>query len=230
MPWRDEHLEISFTDEELREIDAIAKKHGTGTAEILKRAIKVMRKSGGPSTGELARDETRVIQLIQQLPRMERDALEENLQSIPAGPQIWTPVDEAVRNRSQVIAYSRLIISALDPAISYDSRRQHNEPVPELWSEDREYISELRKLVSELRRLNELLASSSAQQVETLEAITGLTKHAKIFFQNYTSAFGKAAGKGSWYLLVGSVAALLYQVGAGHEIVKEILTNGKAIK
>jgi len=42
------------------------------------------------------------------------------------------------------------------------------------------------------------------------------------FMTNYASGFGKAAGKGSWYLLVGGVGALLYHAGVGKDLIDSI--------
>jgi len=61
-----------------------------------------------------------------------------------------------IRNRQEVVAYSTLIVAALQEALDYDPARHHNQPLPALWIEDPNYLQVIRALIAELKRLNEL--------------------------------------------------------------------------
>jgi hypothetical protein len=52
--------------------------------------------------------------------------------------------------------------------------------------------------------------------------IISLAQHFNKFLTNFSGAFGKAAGKGSWYLLVGGIGGLLYDGGVGKDLVDSI--------
>jgi hypothetical protein len=62
-----------------------------------------------------------------------------------------------VVNRSEAIAYSHILIAALQETLDYGGVRQRNAPPPALWIDDPSYVAEVTSLVSELRQLNQLL-------------------------------------------------------------------------
>jgi hypothetical protein len=97
-----------------------------------------------------------------------------------------TPKDTqrlVIRNRQQVIAHSRLIISALEDALDYDPLRHHNRPPPELRIEDAGYLQDTRALIAELKRLNALLETRRAPKGEPKRTVIDLKKHINNFFR-----------------------------------------------
>lgn len=129
----------------------------------------------------------------------------------------------AAQKREDVLRYSRVLIEALQDALDYDPNRQHNRSAPELRvSDDESFLKELRKIVAELRRLNDLLESKKRNVSATRKQVISLGQHFNKFLTNNSGAFGKAAGKDSWYLLVGGIGGLLYHGGVGKDLVDSI--------
>jgi hypothetical protein len=160
----------------------------------------------------------------------ERDLARLNEQ-VPVGSgknEVWDEnrarVQFTVRNRKLIGSYSLTIISAVEEVLAYDQRRHHNQAPPPLWIDNPDYLKELRELVAQLKRLNNILEKGKVEIVDANTAVFNVGKRADIFFNNYSESFAKAAGKGTWYLLVGSTAALLYSAGAGHEIIDRVLS------
>jgi hypothetical protein len=173
-----------------------------------------------------ARENSSISRMLQNSVRELLSVRSKNVaKNIPRAPKAKMRVDDTsivIRDRSQVILYSRIVISALQEAIDYDPLRQHNQTPPDLWSENSQYIEELRKLVAELRRLNSLLETTT-KKPRTARTVVNLGKHFDKFFQSYASALGKGAG----WLTIGLVASLLYQAGLGNEAVGRILSHLK---
>ncbi len=129
----------------------------------------------------------------------------------------------AAQKREDILRYSRILIEALQEALDYDPNRQHNRPAPELRiSDDERFLQELRNIIVELKRLNDLLESKKRNVSTTRKEVASLGQHFDKFLTNYASAFGKAAGKGSWCLLVGGVGGLLYHAGVGKDLIDSI--------
>jgi hypothetical protein len=129
----------------------------------------------------------------------------------------WLSRRQIVRNRLQIISYSRVIVFALEETLRYDSRR-HNHPPPDLWLDDTAYLEELRNLVAELRRLNSLLEQTNPPSDVAKERLTKLNDHFHKFLEGYSEALGKGAAA----LTIGSMAALLYHAGFGKDILDSI--------
>jgi hypothetical protein len=136
--------------------------------------------------------------------------LEKSFEALPT-----TPV---IQNREAVLRYSRVIINALQEAHDYDSLRQHNQPPPDLWIDDQAYLEELKNLIAELKRLNDLLEKPRPSSREAKRAVSALSKHFDTFLSNYA----KGLGTGAAGLTIGTMAALLYQAGAGKDIIDAI--------
>jgi hypothetical protein len=128
------------------------------------------------------------------------------------------PTNPAIQNREVLLRYSRIIIDALQEAHDYDTLRQHNQPPPDLWIDDETYLQELKNLIAELKRLNDLLERPRPSARETKRAVSGLSKHFDTFLSNYA----KGLGAGAAGLTIGAMAALLYQAGAGKDIIDAI--------
>jgi hypothetical protein len=128
-------------------------------------------------------------------------------------------ITRVLRNKRQIITYSSVIILALQEALDYDPRRHHNQPKPDLRIEDANYLSNLRSLVKELRRLNNLLAKERPKSAETGKVVVDVRKHVDLFLTNYTPTLAK----GSAYLTIGVMAALLHSAGLGSGVVDGIM-------
>ncbi len=126
----------------------------------------------------------------------------------------------SIRNRSQVVLYSRLLVAALEPVAQFDQARQHNELPPELWVNDKDYLRELQKLVEELRALNSLLSVANVSRQQTQKTVLDLKEHFNEFLRNYAKTLGKSAG----YATVGLIASLLYQAGVGKDAIAHIVS------
>jgi hypothetical protein len=124
----------------------------------------------------------------------------------------------AIQNREAVLRYSRVIIDALQEAHDYDILRRHNQPPTDLWMDDPAYLQELKNLIAELKRLNDLLERPRPSSREAKRAVSGLSKHFDTFLSNYA----KGLGTGVAGLTIGAMAALLYQAGAGKDIIDTI--------
>jgi hypothetical protein len=135
----------------------------------------------------------------------------------------------AIFDKRRVLSYSRMIIGALEETLTYNPGPHNNNPPPGLWIDDSNYIEELRNLVSELRRLNDLLESRK-KPAGVQKTVASFGNHAERFLKNYSASFGKMAGKGSWYLLVGTIGALLYHAGAGQGLGDSILSQIKTLR
>jgi hypothetical protein len=119
-----------------------------------------------------------------------------------------------------VIAYSTLIVAALQEALDYDPVRHHNQPIPALWIEDHNYLQVIRALIAELKRLNELLQASRTRKGEPKRTIIDLRKHINVFLANYVPLFAK----GTACVTVAAMAGLLRHFGVEEDIVVGILT------
>ena len=129
----------------------------------------------------------------------------------------------AAKAKEGVLRYSRVLIEALQDALDYDPNRHHNQSPPDLRvSDDERFLEELRSLVAELKKLNALLEAKRRPISATQQEIGSLGRHFDKFLTNYASAFGKAAGKGSWYLLVAGVGGLLYHAGISKDLIDSI--------
>jgi hypothetical protein len=131
-----------------------------------------------------------------------------------------------VRNTTQVLFYSRVVLTAVQDALDYDPQRD-NHPPPTLRIERVDYLKELRSLVIELRRLNdnsEEAKSASPKRfskpTKTVEkSAIDLRKHLNTFLNKYASTLGTGAG----IVTVGALAALLYQLGIPETVFAQIL-------
>jgi hypothetical protein len=131
-----------------------------------------------------------------------------------------------VRNTTQVLFYSRVVLTAVQDALDYDPQRD-NHPPPTLRIEGVDYLKELRSLVIELRRLNDNLEEAKSaspkrfsKPTKTVEkSAIDLRKHLNTFLNKYASTLGTGAG----IVTVGALAALLYQLGIPETVFAQIL-------
>jgi hypothetical protein len=225
---------VDFSKEQLLAIDELSTKYRIGTVLILKEASNAWsRQQQGFSSG-LERD-SELIQLVQQFSESQWRRLAAKLDTIETndkvskGPRQRTYL---IRSKVQLLSYSRALIVALEEVLSYDIRTHHNQPPPALWMENPEYIEEVRRLVSELHRLNNLLETTAKARAnkQTSRTILDLSKCAQRFAENYSDEFGKAAGKGTWYLLIAGIGALLYQAGVAQGVIDQILEQIKTLR
>jgi hypothetical protein len=127
-----------------------------------------------------------------------------------------------LKNKAEVIRYSKILIVALEEVLDYDPTRHHNEPPPALRIDDPGYLKEIRNLVGELRTLNSLLAQQHRSK-QTAGAVNRLGRHFDTFLDRYAKSLGKGAG----CLTIGVVASLLYQAGVGQDVIASILSHAK---
>jgi hypothetical protein len=143
--------------------------------------------------------------------------------SAPGSRRIATPI--VIRDKAQVLQYSRIVIAALEEIVEYDPKQHHNRPPPQLRIEDEAYLQDIQRLIAELTRLNDLLESKQPRKTATKRALINVRKHFDTFFGKLASSFGTTLGTGAGGLLIGSVAALLYQAGFDGGLVMQILSH-----
>jgi len=114
-----------------------------------------------------------------------------------------------IKNRAQVLQYSRILIGALQEVVDYDQARHHNRPPPELRLDDPEYLKDLSELVAELRRLNALLEQRQPKGKQAVDSIGHIAKYTDRFMNNYA----KTLGNGTAWLTVAALLALLQASG-----------------
>jgi hypothetical protein len=136
-----------------------------------------------------------------------------------------TPKTIRIRNRTEVIRYSKILIVALEEVLDYVPARRGNERPPALRiDDDRDYLQEIRDLVAELRALNALLAQHSPQQRKrTAGAVGGLARHFDTFLRTYANCMGA----GTAALTIGVVSHLLKEAGVAPDVLQTILSHLK---
>ena len=135
-------------------------------------------------------------------------------------------VPAQIRNRAQVVNYSRLILTALEEVLDYNPAKHHNLPPPDLRLDNAEYLLELREIASLLRQLISLLSEKRPSTRKTSESVGILASYADAFLKNYIPVVGKGAG----YLTVAAFGGLLYQAGLANEAVDELLKLARFAK
>jgi hypothetical protein len=128
-----------------------------------------------------------------------------------------------IRDRSQAIQYSRILITALQEIVDYDPARHHNQPPPDLYVGNDKYLHEIRALIAELRTLNSLLEAKRP----TKKKVSVVTVDLKVHVNAFLKAHSKVLGAGTAGLLIGAFSSLLHQLGLGPDIVSEILNHLK---
>jgi len=129
-----------------------------------------------------------------------------------------TAPDIQIKNKAQVIFYSKSLIIALQEVVDYDPVRHHNQPRPDLRIDDPEYLAALRELIEELKQLNALLRSSVLKRKVVKGVSDRLVAHVDVFLRNYAKTLGKGAG----WLTLGVMAALLHDLGVGQSLTGKI--------
>jgi hypothetical protein len=132
-----------------------------------------------------------------------------------------------IRNRTEVLQYSRILVVALEEVIDYDPKRHHNAPPPELRLEDPQYLADVRDLVTELRRLNALLEQKKPRAKDASGTVQRLGKYADRFAKNYCDQFGKTLGRGSAWLTIGVLTVLLTKAGLSQDVIAGIISHAK---
>ncbi|WP_316178104.1 MULTISPECIES: helix-turn-helix transcriptional regulator [unclassified Bradyrhizobium] len=123
-----------------------------------------------------------------------------------------------IRNKRQLLFYSKIVIYALEDALQSVSHRHHNHPPSELIIEDASYLDELRTLVSELKRLNDLLEAKRTKPNAAKKPTVEVKKHLNTFLSKWAATIGVGAG----IMTVGAMTALLHQLGASDAIFDQI--------
>lgn len=77
-------------------------------------------------------------------------------------------------------------------------------------------------LTTELRRLTAILERKSKRVSTVRPEIASLGRHFDRFLTSYAAAFATSAGRGTGYLLVGGIAALLHHAGVDKDLVESI--------
>ncbi|MFB6451398.1 hypothetical protein [Bradyrhizobium tunisiense] len=133
-------------------------------------------------------------------------------------------------SRQAILRYTRVLIEALEDAENYEPGRHNNRAAPELRvSDDERFLDELRELTAELKRLNDILERKSKRVSAVRPEVTSLGRHFDKFLTNYAAAFGRSAGRGSWYLLIGSIAGLLHHAGVDKGLIESIWRHLRGI-
>jgi hypothetical protein len=158
------------------------------------------------------------------------DMLSKTRRSNSRGRRALSAASIQIRNKGEVLRYSRIIIAALEEALEYDPTRHHNLPSPNLRIEDPEYLVDIQSLVIELRRLNGLLVMRRLPLRETKKAGIHFSTHINKFFGSYATEFGKLSAKGSYLLLAGAVAGLLLNFGVPQRFIDEVWSHIKGLK
>jgi hypothetical protein len=231
------NLPKSFPKAQARKIKESAKRSGVTPLEALGAAFETQNSAQDMSWGRIIPSDRDVelLKIIETLTEQQNTRFRKYLRAAEEreAKKLDKPDSAAsvpVTNRRHVIRYTQIVITALEEVLSYDSVRHHNQPPPDLWMDDAQYLSELRKLVEELKRLNNLLEKKTLRDKRTREAIQGVAAYSNLFLKSYASSVGKAAGKGSWYLLVGTIGALLYHAGVGDKLVTDVLSAVKMLR
>ena len=125
-----------------------------------------------------------------------------------------------IRDRTQVLFYSRALISAFEQALEYNPARHHNQSQPELWRGDEDYLlGLLRQIVGELKEINASLRQENLPQKRTAHTTVELTKHTNIFLSKYASTLGT----GSALVTIGLLVSLLGLLGIKLETIHDLL-------
>jgi ADP-ribose pyrophosphatase YjhB (NUDIX family) len=198
-----------------------SKKLSVTVPKQVDHALRELAQETGISVGEALRnltikalDEQRIRRLPASVSARPNIPTAEQLR--PKSPPKKSP---AVRNRAQVLRYSKAIVLALQEALDYDPVRQHNQPPPELRLEDEKYLEEIRNLVTELKRLNLLLETANKEKAKKANATAiKIGKHFDKFFGSYASALGK----GTAGLTIAAAASMLYHAGLGKDLIDNI--------
>jgi hypothetical protein len=122
-----------------------------------------------------------------------------------------TAISPFIQNKSQIIQQSNVIIFALQETLNYDPARHHNQPPPDLWTDDAAYLQEIKNLVAELKRLNDILERPVPNTRQAKRSTVQLAKH----FNTYLHHVAVGTGRGTAALLIATMAGLLYQTGIG---------------
>jgi hypothetical protein len=124
-----------------------------------------------------------------------------------------------IKDKRQVLSYSRAIIAALEEATSYNPRQHHNLPIPALYVHDHDYLEQLRELTSELKDLNRLLRAKKPSPAKATQAVDVLGMHANTFMKRFAAMLGSGAA----LLVLGLLVSLLHQAGIGDEVFATLL-------
>ena len=124
------------------------------------------------------------------------------------------------KNRKEIITYSTVLIEALQEAIDYNPSRQHNQETPPLFVDNQKYLSDISALTKELRKLNKLLEGTTKDIAKNKSAKT-VADYIHLYFANYIPTLGK----GSAYLTLGVMAALLHNLGFDNAIAAAVMSK-----
>jgi hypothetical protein len=136
---------------------------------------------------------------------------------------------------TEIIHFSRLLISAIEDTLEFSVDRHHNRPPPALMIEDatEEYLHELRRLVAELKSLNEnleALVAAPAPKRKRAEPSSTVKKSAvdvKKHLNTFLDRYAKYLAPGAAMLTIGTVSALLNKLGVPPDAFTAVLKSLK---
>ena len=136
--------------------------------------------------------------------------------------QAGYPVGLSVsQNQQEIITYTDALIVALQEALDYDPVRHHNLPRPSLYAPDPKYKTDIKTLTKELRRLNDLLEKRHEPGDVAWKVAESVGEHLNVFAKNYVPTLGK----GSAYLTLAVITALLARLGLPTDAIAEIMKH-----
>ena len=124
----------------------------------------------------------------------------------------------SVKDRTELLNYTTVLIDALGHALAYDRKLHHNNPPPEMWMDDTIYLQELRSLLTELQEIRSVLQQPKTSRAKVNIPITRFTKHFDKFLSSYASAVGKVMAG----LTSATIVGLLYKSGIGQDFIASI--------
>lgn len=194
-------MTLHLNAETIANLDAIRRASGEATnTEVVRQALRYHRES-------LAR--TAAVS----------EVATESLEGATPSPLLLA------RNRKEIIRYAGVLIEALQEALDYDPIKNHNQQIPPLFVDDPKYLSDIAALTKELKKLNKLLASTTAGAAKIKSA-----KDASKYIQLFMSQYVPTLGKGTAYLTIGVMGALLGSMGVDSNIVHQVLAELRSLK
>ncbi len=124
-----------------------------------------------------------------------------------------------IKGVTDVTQVSRQVVAltaALNEVAEYTESRHHNQPLPSLWVDDPQYVSDVKALLMELRRLNDNLESGKQAKIEKAASAFAVAG------KKYIESYAEVMGKGSAYLTIAGIATLCVNLGVDKGTVEAI--------
>jgi hypothetical protein len=137
------------------------------------------------------------------------------------------PSNTSIPIREMAVIQLQSLIAAFQEVEDYDPRLHHNGARPALWTENKDYLSDVKALLHELRRLNELLASRNTPDPAKIEKTGGAIADAA---KRISDSAYDTIGKGLGYVILGSIGAVLIQLGVPVDVGQLVMSAVKGGK